>query len=378
MDCTAQRLTELIRYEICGEAPENRNFSDEELKRIFLLSKRHDLAHMAGDALIKLDCCDGEMKKRFRDEIIAAIYRCEKLETALNEIRENLTVPFIPLKGAVLRQYYPEKWLRTSCDVDILVKKNDHEKAVEILREKLNCEQTYKTSHDVSLSAPNGTHIEIHHTLIEPDIVSDSDRVLENVWDYATVKNGSEYELKDEMFYCYHIAHMAKHFRNAGCGIRPFIDLFILRNRTEYDREKRKELIRLAGLETFASTAEKLSDIWFSGGEYDELTLCAEKYLLAGGVYGSTKNSIASKQAQMGKGKYIMSRIWLPYDELKGYYEKLDGRKYLLLFYEMHRWFRIITKERGKNGIFDLAVGRGISKNERSEVESMLETFGIK
>ena len=51
----------------------------------------------------------------------------------------------------------------------------------EFLREKLNCEQTYKTSHDVSLSTQNGTHIEIHHTLIEPDIVSDSDSVIENV-----------------------------------------------------------------------------------------------------------------------------------------------------------------------------------------------------
>lgn len=378
MDSTAKHLTELIRYEICGDVPEIGNFSDEELKNIFLLSKKHDLAHMAGDALLKLNCCNSETKKKFQKEIITAVYRFEKLETALEEIRNSLKVPFIPLKGAVLRQLYPEKWLRTSCDVDILVKKQDHEKAVEFLREKLNCEQTYKTSHDVSLSTPNGTHIEIHHTLIEPDIVSDSDSVLENVWEYAKQKNGFEYELDDEMFYCYHIAHMAKHFRNAGCGIRPFIDLFILRHRTEYDAEKRRELIRLAGLEKFASTAEKLSDIWFSGDEYDELTLCAEKYLLEGGVYGNTKNSIASKQAQMGKGKYIMSRIWLPYDNLKGYYENLDGRRYLLLFYEIRRWFRIVIKERGKNGIFDLAVGRGISKNERSEVESMLEEFRIK
>ena len=376
MDSTAKHLTELIRYEICGDVPEIGNFSDEELKNIFLLSKKHDLAHMAGDALLKLNCCNSEIKKKFQKEIITAVYRFEKLEITLADIRSSLDVPFIPLKGAVLRQLYPEKWLRTSCDVDILVKKQDHEKAVEFLREKLNCEQTHRTSHDVSLSTPNGTHIEIHHTLIEPDIVSDS--VLENVWEYAKQKNGFEYELDDEMFYCYHIAHMAKHFMNAGCGIRPFIDLFILRHRKEYDAEKRRELIRLAGLEKFAFTAEKLSDIWFLGDEYDELTLCAEKYLLAGGVYGNTKNSIASKQAQMGKGKYIMSRIWLPYDKLKGYYENLDGRRYLLLFYEIRRWFRIVIKERGKNGVFDLAVGSGISKSELSEVENMLKEFRIK
>lgn len=123
MDSTAKHLIELIRYEICGDVPEIGNFSDEELKNIFLLSKKHDLAHMAGDALLKLNCCNSETKKKFQKEVITSVYRFEKLEITLADIRNSLDVPFIPLKGAVLRQLYPEKWLRTSCDVDILVKK---------------------------------------------------------------------------------------------------------------------------------------------------------------------------------------------------------------------------------------------------------------
>lgn len=378
MDRTAKQLNELIKYEICGELPKKCDFSDEDLKKLYSISKKHDLAHLAGNALLKLNCCNGETKKKFQKEIITAVYRFEKLEITLADIRNSLDVPFIPLKGSVIRQFYPEKWLRTSCDIDILVKMSDHKKAVETLIEKLNCKQTSRTAHDVSLSAPNGVHIEIHHTLIETDIVSDSDKVLENVWDYATEKNGFEYELKDEMFYCYHIAHMAKHFKNAGCGIRPFIDLFILRHRMEYSEEKRKNLICLAGLEAFAVTAEKLSDIWFFGGEYDELTLCAEKYLLEGGVYGNTKNFIAVKRAQMGKAGYIKSRLWLPYEELKGYYVALDGHKYLLLHYEICRWFRIVVKERGKNKALNFAIGNKISKDEISDVENMLKKFGIK
>ncbi|MBO4954226.1 MAG: nucleotidyltransferase family protein, partial [Clostridia bacterium] len=33
-------------------------------------------------------------------------------------------IDFMPLKGAVIRQYYPEPWMRTSCDIDIHVKKD--------------------------------------------------------------------------------------------------------------------------------------------------------------------------------------------------------------------------------------------------------------
>lgn len=87
MDSTAKHLTELIRYEICGDVPEIGNFSDEELKNIFLLSKKHDLAHMAGDALLKLNCCNSETKKKFQYEIITAVYSFEKLEITLADIR---------------------------------------------------------------------------------------------------------------------------------------------------------------------------------------------------------------------------------------------------------------------------------------------------
>lgn len=46
---------------------------------------------------------------------------------------ESVEISFLPLKGSVLRQYYPEPWMRTSCDIDILVHENDLEKTTEYL-----------------------------------------------------------------------------------------------------------------------------------------------------------------------------------------------------------------------------------------------------
>ena len=37
---------------------------------------------------------------------------------------------------------------------------------------------------------------------------------------------------------------MAKHFENGGCGVRPFIDLWILNHRRPFDRAKRESLLR--------------------------------------------------------------------------------------------------------------------------------------
>ena len=60
--------------------------------------------------------------------------------------------------------------------------------------------------------------------------------------------------MTDEMFYFYHIAHMAKHFEEGGCGIRPFIDLWTLDNIKDVDHDKRDELLSRGNLNTSHKT----------------------------------------------------------------------------------------------------------------------------
>ena len=85
---------------------------------LYKLSKAHDLAHLVGDALIKNDLIgNDEIKEKYQKQVMIAIYRYEKINYELNRLRSALNearIPFIPLKGSVLRQYYPEPWMRTS------------------------------------------------------------------------------------------------------------------------------------------------------------------------------------------------------------------------------------------------------------------------
>ena len=70
------------------------------------------------------------------------MFHVEHLENKLSEYKaeyENLCsafekaqIPFLPLKGSVIRKYYPEAWMRTSCDIDILVHDEDVGRAKEI------------------------------------------------------------------------------------------------------------------------------------------------------------------------------------------------------------------------------------------------------
>ena len=68
--------------------------------------------------------------------ISKAVFRYEQLNYENERIcmaLEKAQIPFIPLKGSIIRKYYPESWMRTSCDVDVLVHEEDAEKAVDVL-----------------------------------------------------------------------------------------------------------------------------------------------------------------------------------------------------------------------------------------------------
>lgn len=131
MEKIIHAMMDLIASEVCGMTIDRSQYelTDEELVKLYKLSKSHDLAHLVGDVLIKNDLIgDGEIKAKFQKQIMLAVYRYEKINYELGRLRKVLNeaeIPFIPLKGSVIRQYYPEPWMRTSCDIDVLVHESD-------------------------------------------------------------------------------------------------------------------------------------------------------------------------------------------------------------------------------------------------------------
>lgn len=353
------------------------------LSALYGLSKKHDIDHLVGDALIKNGLIEnGDIKSKFQNEIFMAVYRYEQLTFSLNQIcnvLEEAKIPFIPLKGSVIRQYYPEPWMRTSCDVDILVHEKDLEKVSSLLTEKLSYQEDGKGSHDITFYTPSGMHIELHYDLIEKNINVKSEQPLHNVWGYTYAKpNSTHYYMVDEMFYYYHVAHMAKHFVIGGCGVRPFIDIWVLNHRIPYNSEKRKQLLIDGGLFLFERASVRLSEVWFSGAELDETTKLMQDYILQGGVYGNVANRVAVQQQKRGgKVRYIISRIFLPYSVLKFHYSILQKHKWLFPFMEIRRWFKLIFKGGLNRSTNEMKINRTMSAEKQAETAKMMEQLGL-
>lgn len=382
MEKTIHAIMDLIASEVCGMTIDRSQYelTDEELAKLYKLSKSHDLAHLVGAALIKNNLIeDGEIKAKFQKQMMLAVYRYEKINYELGRLRKVMNeakIPFISLKGSVLRKYYPEPWMRTSCDIDVLVHEEAVDQAAQSIVEKLGYTYEKKQYHDISLMSDGGVHLELHHSIKENK--ANIDALLSDCWDYATVLDGYECEFTNEFFFFHQIAHASYHFLHGGCGVRPILDLYLLQRKMPFDSTVLDEMLERSGIKKFFEVAKALSEVWFGSDEHTDVTRRMEDYLLRGGVYGSTQNSMAvGQQKEKGRLGYIINRIWLPYELLCITYPRLKGRKYLQLFYEIKRWLRIFNPEARTHKKRDLDAIKNLSAKHKSDVNCMLNELGL-
>ena len=137
-------LFALLRVAVCTEAGTEElraACTDDMLESVYVLASKYDLAHLVGQGVSKLNLAESETLNQCKNSAMQAFVRYGRMNYAYESVcgvLEAEQIPFIPLKGSVLREWYPEPWMRTSCDMDILVHKEDAESAAALLQEKLH------------------------------------------------------------------------------------------------------------------------------------------------------------------------------------------------------------------------------------------------
>lgn len=372
-----------LRAALCGDTisdEQKANVTDEVTAAVLQMAKRHDMLPPVAAGLQK----NGLMTDAAAQPLLfEAVFRYENLQYELDSaVRalEAAAIPFIPLKGSVLRRQYPEPWMRTSCDIDILVHREDLERAVSCLTEKHHYTYQKQGRHDVSLFSKSGVHLELHFDLVEEGRAQDACSVLQRVWDFATPVEGCRYhcEMADEMFYFYHIAHMAKHFENGGCGIRPFADLWILDRMVGADTDKRDALLKEGGLGRFAEVSRRLSKVWLGQAPSDATTARLAEFIITGGVFGNTENHVKVQQVKEGgRIRYFLSKAVLPYENIAYMYPIVKKHRWLTPLMQVRRWIAVLFRGMSPRTKSELQRNGSLSRTQADNTRSFLEDIGL-
>ena len=341
-------LFALLRHAACGEKLTDETINActaQNLEQVYTLAKKHDLAHLVAHAVEGLDLLPCELLDMLKKEKVTAIYRYTRLDlefARICSILEQAVIPFLPLKGSVLRPLYPEGWMRSSCDIDVLVRPETLQDAVTHL-EKAGYRRKGKGHHDVSLYSPSGVHLELHYRLTDQADPEPVRKALDTVWENAERKQGTSnhHLMTDGYFYLYHMAHMANHFLRGGCGIRACLDIWVMNHLVTRNTAERETLLAQCGLLAFANAAEMLADYWFSGRTPDPQTLHFAECVLNGGIYGAKDNGAALQKAADTKLRIPFRRILIPMEDLRYSYPILDKKPWLMPLCQVLRWLRL-------------------------------------
>ncbi len=349
---------------------------------LYRSSKAHDLSAVIYAALIKngISLSD-DINAKFNQQQLLSVYRYQCMKNELqriNELFEEEKIPFIPLKGALIRALYPEPYFRTSCDIDILTRESDIERAVKLLCERFGYKSSGRNYHDYSLHSESGVHLELHFNLLEN--MENIDRILSHPWDFAFSNGAScRYDFTNEFILFHAVAHMSYHFVAGGCGIRPFIDLQLMEQKLDFDRGALEKMLSECGLVKFYKSVRQLCFVWFEGEAHDEMTLEMERYILTGGVNGNKKMSIAARQQKNGgKTAYLLTRIFQPYGIMKEKYPILKEHKYLLPFYQVKRWFSLVRNGKISRLKKEYEADKTVNAEQARAMNDFLSKLGIK
>ncbi len=373
MGRTEELMFGMIKSAIFGEEPKTSIEADSQiLEKLFSLSKKHDIAQIVALGLEKLKI-DGI--KDFTKEKLVAIFRRENQNYELNRITslfEEEKILNIPLKGSVIKELYPEDWMRTGADIDILIKDSDLDRGIRAITEKLGFEFHSKSRHDCSLISKSDVNLELHFAV--KSSFPELDKVFGEIWENTVPKDGKNYELRltNEYLLFYNIAHMKYHFSSGGCGVKPFIDLKLIEDKLQYSEKDFLDLITRSDCLDFYRGVKKLSSVWFGNESHNALSQAMEEFILSGGVFGTRENyGAADRYLKGSKFKYYMSRIFATKERLRIMYPICEKYPILMPFYQIKRWFRLFDRN------VSSAAKNELKGEGKAQVGEMMKELGF-
>lgn len=338
-------LIHLLKCVLTDEKPDEKPDSIS-FKRLFKLARDHSVANMAFYAVEQLSVQPEEPLlsewSQLRDkDIVKDITQLSELEMIGTAFAE-AGVRFLPLKGCILKNYYPQSDMRTMSDIDILIDEENAAKVRDVLSELgYSCEEFGIDVHDVYFKPPV-MNVEVHRQFFGTH-GQEFIGVFDDAFAMCSPPEGSRYSFTDECFFAYILSHTAKHYNDGGTGIRSIMDIWVYMKAkgASLNAEKACSMLDGSGLGELVRDFIKLSQIWFDGAEGTEKYQKMTGYILSSGTYGTIENSVENRVQNGGKLHYLFRAMFPDFFYMKQTYPVLQKAPVLLPFC----WLaRLITK----------------------------------
>lgn len=320
-----------------------------DIEKAYTLALKHHVECMFFEGIKDLKIyIKPAMYQRMQYNAQIAIAKDANQQKGLDDLKKELTkakVSFIPLKGFMQKDLYPCTYMRQMSDIDILIKSEDAAKVRNIMTNLGYDTMHFGTSHHDIYHKKPFLNVEIHNKLF-----ADTQKRWNDYFDkyyrrMLYIDDGVYEKNPDEAVqYAFIIAHLAKHYKGRGTGIRSITDIYSIILNKRYLIESKDFIEHLKKLDVydFFIALSRLSQKWFLDGCFDDDDV--DGYILKSGIYGRQEqyivNNIANK-AFLGRTRYIYRLCFPKKEVIYRKYPKLRKRRYLLFLAYIYRGIEI-------------------------------------
>ena len=341
-----------------------------DLDALYALCKEHSITALVSSVLAEHLKEKPEQYTKWSEEQMKALYRdmnfAAERAKILAFLEEN-GIWYMPMKGIVLKDYYPQPELREFADNDILIDASRAGDVREFMLKNGYRAKDGDSGHVDEYEKEPCFNFEMHRALYHTNNPVFYDY-------YKEVKNrllkddGNRfgYHFSDEDFYVFMVSHTYRHYRDNGVGIRSLLDIYVynkalgetldygyieeqLANIDSLDFEKQmRDLARKAFGDSnpaFSEVEEKVLLYYFGSGTYgteDQAAINHMKHLTGEADFSAS-----------GRRKYWLKRLF-DLEQYKQDFPRAYKTKILIPFLILYRALRGLTK-----------VGRLKEENQR-------------
>lgn len=333
------------------------------MQSLYQISQAHFVDALVGTVLRRAGVSlPGEWEQSIAKSIRKVIlFDAERAR--LCDFMEHQGIWYLPLKGILLKEYYPSIGMRQMSDNDILF---DAKYAEEIREHMISSgyrvESFGQGNHDVYEKEPV-YNFEMHRALYGAANDNNWEAYYKDVKNRLVLNEGSSYayHMTVEDAYIYIICHAYKHYKGSGTGIRSLLDFYVylLKNEKQMDFTYIGQECEKLGIAVFEQQSRVLCKKVFGQqietdyveglqNSLQEPEWEMLQYYLTSGVYGTSRRLVenrmkeyAAEDGHVSRVRYLVHRLF-PGREVYSFYPIVDRHRWLLPGLWVYRVVRMV------------------------------------
>ena len=310
MEKTSEFLIYLMACSLQGTKPEEALLANIDMEALLRLAKAHSVSAMVCMALEQTDAFQHAAETtrlKWLDSKNKAVRKNMLLDAERHRLEKEFAehgIWYMPLKGSILKDWYPKFGMREMADNDILFDASKRKEVKAIFQGRGYTVKEYNKSNHDAYEKPPIYNFEMHVSLF-PGTYKERTEQYENAKERLLPVDGTAYQFAftPEDFYVFVLAHAHKHYSHSGTGIRTLADIYVMDQHLGgiMDRDEVEQKLTQLGIAEYEQHSRVLAEKLFSAVRpLAEIELTEDEkemllYYCDATTYGTVGNSVNNR-----------------------------------------------------------------------------------